>query len=69
MSIASRQPSEIEPRTNGAACDAAFVSRSQRKRAIEKLFLHDHFDGQGMIGTTLIAFSGDPFTILELTAR
>ncbi len=39
------------------------------KRAIEKLLLHDHFDGQGMIGTTLIAFSGDPFTILELTAR
>lgn len=27
-----------------------------------------HFDGQGMIGTTLIAFSGEPFTILELTA-
>jgi hypothetical protein len=28
-----------------------------------------HFDVQGMIGTTLIAFSGEPFTILELTAR
>ena len=27
-----------------------------------------HFDGQGMIGTTLIAFSGEPFTILELMA-
>jgi hypothetical protein len=26
-------------------------------------------DVQGMIGTTLIAFSGEPFTILELTAR
>jgi hypothetical protein len=27
-----------------------------------------HFDGQGVIGTTLIAFSAEPFTILELTA-
>jgi hypothetical protein len=28
-----------------------------------------HCGGQGMIGTVLIAFAGEPLTILELMAR
>jgi hypothetical protein len=47
----------VMPKVDQRECAELMLSRSR------------YFDAQGMIGTTLIEFAGEPSMTLELTAR